>query len=88
MAGHGELIDPAQRLISLEYSTPGYLNMLRCRGCGHMAGLPITLLVKRFGPQMPMRVALPKLRCAKCDGRDVEAVVMMLCEPGCRRHRT
>jgi len=49
--------------------------------------LPIDIMVKRFGGQMPLATVLPKLRCAKCDGRSVEAVVMLLCEPGCRRHR-
>lgn len=87
MAAPGEVIDPSRRLITLERSMPGSLNMLRCRGCAHMAALPIALLLKRFGAQMPMRVVLPKLKCANCDGRDVEAVVMVLCEPGCRRHR-
>jgi len=87
MGGHGELIDPTRRLSSLQASIPGCLNMLRCKACGHLDVLPIDIMVKRFGGQMPLATVLPKLRCAKGDGRSVEAVVMLLCEPGCRRHR-
>jgi hypothetical protein len=87
MGRHGELIDTDRRLWSLEKALPGYLHMLRCTACGHLGAMPIDVMLKRFGAQMPLATVLPRLRCAKCDGRAVEAVVMMLCEPGCHRHR-
>jgi hypothetical protein len=52
-----------------------------------MAPLPVRELVRRFGQQYSVDLAMKRLRCESCRERDVEAQLILLCEPGCRRRR-
>jgi hypothetical protein len=65
----------------------GFVRMAVCRKCHHMAPLPVRELVRRFGQQYPVDLAMKRLRCESCRERDVEAQMIPLCEPGCRRRR-
>ena len=65
----------------------GFVRMAVCRKCHHMAPLPVRELVRRFGQQYPADLAMKRLRCESCRERDVEAQIVPLCEPGCRRRR-
>lgn len=80
--------DRIPRLSSLRTPPPGRVWMAVCRQCGHMASMPVAILVERYGEAYPIETALWRLRCARCDavGR-TEHVLMRLCDPGCPRQR-
>ena len=44
-----------------------------CNACSHHAVLPLTLLLRRFGPEMPMPALRHELRCGDCGSTNVEA---------------
>ena len=65
----------------------GFVRMAVCQNCRHMAPLPVRELVRRFGQQYPLDLAVKRLRCQRCRQCRVEAQLIPLCEPGCRRRR-
>ena len=61
--------------------------MAVCLNCQHMAPLPLRALVARYGETCPVEMALLRLRCEGCRQTRVEARLIPLCEPGCRKWR-
>jgi hypothetical protein len=82
-----KLEDRTPRLFSLRQTPPGFVRMAVCLNCRHMAPLPLRDLVHRFGELRPVEMALLHLRCEECGQSKVEARLIPLCEPGCRRRR-
>jgi len=79
--------DRTPRLFGLRQTPPGFVRMAVCLNCRHMAPLPVRDLVRRFGELCPVEMALLHLRCEECEQSKVEARLIPLCEPGCRRWR-
>lgn len=53
--------------------------------CGHMAGLPMRLMLDRLGELYLVNAAMMKLRCTACNQRgQVTTRLARLCDPGCR----
>jgi hypothetical protein len=75
------------RLASLRKTPRGFVRMAVCMNCQHMAPLPVRDLLRRYGEVCPAEMALIHLRCEECQGSKVEARLVPLCEPGCRRWR-
>lgn len=65
----------------------GYLQTARCGACGHLAALPVALLLKRFGALMPIDAVRERMTCSACKSHAIEIRMMRLCEPGCSRQR-
>lgn len=78
--------DRIPRLISWRQTPAGYIRVAVCGGCGHQAALPVEQLVQRFGELFPIETALFRMRCSTCGENKVAAKLLLLCEPGCRRH--
>ena len=72
--------DRTLRLFSLRQTAPGFVRMAVCVNCRHMRDL-----VHRFGELCPVEMALLHLRCEECEQSKVEARLIPLCEPGCRK---
>ena len=79
--------DRIQRLSSLQRTPRGFVRMAACLACGHLAPLPVRDLVRRYGEMCPVEMALLHLRCEDCSQSKVEARLIPLCEPGCRKWR-
>ncbi len=79
--------DRTLRLITLKQTPRGFVRMAVCVNCQHMAPLPVRDLVRRYGDLFPAELALLRLRCEECQHSKVEAKLIPLCEPGCRRWR-
>jgi len=72
--------DRSPRLFSLR-------QMAVCLNCRRMAPLPVRDLVRRFGELCPVDMALLHLRCEEGGQSKVEARLIPLCEPSCRKWR-
>ncbi len=79
--------DRIMRLRTLRQPGPGHVWLAECRGCGHIAGLPVRQLVRRFGDLHPVEAAMAVLRCDECGGQVIAARLARLCDPGCARQR-
>jgi hypothetical protein len=79
--------DRILRLSSLLQTPRGFVRMAVCLSCSHMAPLPVRDLVRRYGEMCLVELALMHLRCEECQQSKVEARLMPLCEPGCRKWR-
>jgi ribosomal protein S26 len=76
-----------RRVRHLKSTAPGWISVVICRKCSHMAALPYDRLLKRFGELFPADDALIWVRCSECGAQSPEARQMKLCEPGCSRQR-
>ena len=65
----------------------GYVQTARCRDCGHLAALPVALLLRRFGALAPIEQVSRRITCSACQGRRADIRMMRLCDPGCARQR-
>ena len=76
------------RLKDLARPAEGYVGLAICQSCRHRDGFPFGLLVKRYGAECPVDMAVKVLRCSQCGtlGR-VRYELALLCEPGCTRQR-
>ena len=80
-------LDRVLRLRSLREPGRGYVWLAVCDKCGHASGLPVRLLLRRFGELYPVEHAMFPMRCAECGGQRVSARLARLCDPGCGRQR-
>jgi len=80
-------LDRHPRLRSWRQTPQGFVRMAVCLNCRHMAPLPVCDLVRRYGELCPIEMAVLHLRCEECRQTKVEARLMPLCEPGCRKWR-
>ena len=79
--------DRYSRLRNLQDAPRGNVWMAKCR-CGHLAPLPVAVLIKRFGELFPIEQAMFHVKCSSCSKSGMaEAKLLRLCEPGCGRHR-
>ena len=79
--------DRMMRLRSLKTPGRGYVWLAVCDKCGHASGLPVSLLLRRFGELYPVEHAMFPMRCSECGGERVSARLARLCDPGCGRQR-
>jgi len=79
--------DRIPRLHALRSVPPGFVHMVRCRRCQHMAPLPLRELIRRHGELIAVEAALLCLRCEKCQAAAAELLLARLCDPGCRNWR-
>jgi ribosomal protein S26 len=76
-----------RRVRHLRCDAPGWVSVVICRKCGHMAALPYDRILKRFGELFPAEQAMLWVRCTACGAQCPEDRQMRLCEPGCPRQR-
>jgi hypothetical protein len=79
--------DRLPRLADIRQTPRDQVRMAVCQACQHMAPLPVRELIRRYGDSCPVEMALIHLRCEECRQSNVEARLVPLCEPGCRRWR-
>jgi hypothetical protein len=65
----------------------GYVWLAMCDKCGHASGLPVRLLLARYGELCPVEQAMFHFRCAERGEQRVSAKLARLCDPGCGRQR-
>lgn len=75
------------RLANVRQTPEGWLRLARCRACGHQASLPVDTLIARYGELQALEFVLHRLRCTRCQARDVEYRYARLCDPGCAKQR-
>lgn len=80
--------DRIRRLHNLRNPGRGYVWLAVCDKCGHASGLPVRLLIGRYGELCPIEHALVRFRCDECDGdARVSVKLARLCDPGCAQQR-
>ena len=80
--------DRVLRLRDLRIAAPGTLRIGVCKGCRHRSGLPLGVLIARFGEDHAAHLALFSLHCSGCGkAGQVEHALVRLCEPGCPKQR-
>jgi hypothetical protein len=79
--------DRTPRLHTLRSVPPGFVRMVRCQHCGHMAPLPLRELIRRHGELIAVEAALSSLRCEHCQTFGAVLMLARLCDPGCRAWR-
>lgn len=84
---HGSPHDRIPRLRDWTRMPSGYVQTARCRGCGHLAALPVALLLRRFGELTPIERISHRITCSACQGRAIDIKMMRLCDPNCSRQR-
>jgi hypothetical protein len=63
------------------------VQVARCRACGHLAALPVALLLQRYDALTPIELVRERITCSSCRSREIDIRVMRLCDPGCPRQR-
>jgi hypothetical protein len=79
--------DRVPRLRNWAQAENGSVWAARCLDCGHVAALPVALLLHRYGALTPIELVRDRLTCSACKSRVIEVRLMGLCDPGCPRQR-